>query len=217
MAQETLVTVDGFPVAAEAEIAKAQLEDAGIPAFLADAHTAEVWVGAIGQVRIQVPRAQVERAREILREYRRSKAGGAGLRFLRETCLACGRALDPDVSRCEACGWTFAGEEWVDYPNGPVPDSLLRDAYVSLESGRLGLKPEFVPGYLVWCEGQGLEVTGYELWSVAALGRVVVESDEHADAAGVLRAVSQIQKKGSGELYVSISVRRRETAQARGA
>ena len=68
MADE-LVTVATFEVLPPAELTCARLKAAGIPAFLADAETVYMdWAlgNALGYIKLQVPRAQAEKALTLL-------------------------------------------------------------------------------------------------------------------------------------------------------
>jgi len=68
-----LVTLRSYRDPVDAEIARARLEDAGIPAFLFDQHLVAIqWLysRAIGGVKIKVARSDLDRATRILREDR---------------------------------------------------------------------------------------------------------------------------------------------------
>lgn len=71
MRDDDLVTVDRFLFLAEAELARARLEAAGIDAVLADENVVRLSWGdaqAHGGVRLQVRRRDAEEAREVLEE-----------------------------------------------------------------------------------------------------------------------------------------------------
>ena len=117
---EELVTVAGYRFATEAELAKMHLEEAGIPAFLADAETVNMdWLlgNAIGDIKVQVARSQAEAATEVLaaRQNPPSEAeeddepenAPAG-------CLSCGKEIPEGESKCPACGWTYEGAQESD-------------------------------------------------------------------------------------------------------
>ncbi len=130
----SLTTIASFREAHNAHIAKARLEAEGIPAFVADEFLSSVqwfYSDAIGGVKIQVPRAYAERAREVVTTDR--SADLARLRVvpkrpLAPVCPACGadswertaqsrragrhsgtRKLTvwSNRSRCRACGETW--------------------------------------------------------------------------------------------------------------
>ncbi|WP_456445070.1 putative signal transducing protein [Thiolapillus sp.] len=64
-----LVTISSFSLPHEANIAKATLESAGIPAFLADEHTIGMnwfYSNALGGVKLKVPQSFVDEAKELL-------------------------------------------------------------------------------------------------------------------------------------------------------
>jgi hypothetical protein len=71
MPENAFVTVERFPDAIAAELARAKLESAGIGAYLADDLTVSIdWqlTTAIGGIRLQVPHEQASEARAVLRE-----------------------------------------------------------------------------------------------------------------------------------------------------
>lgn len=70
MKPSALVTVAAFSFPHEAQLARANLESAGIPAFVADEHTINMqWMysNALGGVKVQVPRAYAEEAQALLK------------------------------------------------------------------------------------------------------------------------------------------------------
>lgn len=69
MSISSLTTIASFSFPHEAQLARANLEAAGIPAFVADEHTINMqWLysHAMGGVRLQVPTAFAKEANEIL-------------------------------------------------------------------------------------------------------------------------------------------------------
>ncbi len=69
MIKSNLTTVASFSFSHEAQLAKTNLDAAGIPAFIADQHTINMqWLysNALGGVKVQVPLQFVEKAKEIL-------------------------------------------------------------------------------------------------------------------------------------------------------
>lgn len=71
MSQNTLKTVTSFSYPYEAQIAKANLESAGIPAYVADENTINMqWLysDALGGVRVMVAERDLDQARELLNE-----------------------------------------------------------------------------------------------------------------------------------------------------
>jgi len=104
---DDLVTVDGYRIAFEAEMARAFLEASGIPAFVNDAETVTMdWLlgNAVGNIKLQVSASRVEEAKALLSNRPRTEAPTeeAGLE-----CLSCGAAMDPSQSKCPACGWSY--------------------------------------------------------------------------------------------------------------
>lgn len=64
-----MITIARYSLPIEAQIARASLEAAGIPAFIADEHTINMnWLysDALGGVRLQVPAAHAEEALALL-------------------------------------------------------------------------------------------------------------------------------------------------------
>lgn len=108
-----LVTIASFRFIHEAELAKARLEEEDIAVFIADAEIVgmNVLLGeAVGYIKLQVPRTSVVRAKAIL-----ERPGAPGQMANSETlpdsadmtCLACGKPMAPEDSRCGSCGWSY--------------------------------------------------------------------------------------------------------------
>jgi hypothetical protein len=101
-----LTTIASFREAHLAHIARAKLEAADIPVFIADEHLAGVhWLcsDAIGGVKIQVPDAYADQARELVGadlsdDLLRVRRGALRARRL-EACPACDGELAPPASR----------------------------------------------------------------------------------------------------------------------
>ncbi|MEJ2361760.1 MAG: DUF2007 domain-containing protein [Gammaproteobacteria bacterium] len=69
MNEADLITIASYSFPHEAHVARANLDAAGIPAFIADEHTINMqWLysNALGGVRLQVPAQYVDKAREVL-------------------------------------------------------------------------------------------------------------------------------------------------------
>ena len=93
-----LVTVEAFTNPIEAHISKGLLESEGIPASLGSEH--HVWSSwhfsqALGGVRLQVPAAYVNQARDVLAKQRRG-----------DYQLALEEEQNLQSTRCENCGST---------------------------------------------------------------------------------------------------------------
>lgn len=110
------VTVATFRFLMEAEAARLRLDSEGLTTFLADAETVNTdWFlgNAIGDIKLQVPAAQVAEAGRILEEMheerrrRRERPDGDDP----DVCLACGAPLPEDAAQCAACGWSYAGAD----------------------------------------------------------------------------------------------------------
>ena len=110
---ETIATFQSLP---GAEACKLRLESEGLTVFLTDAETIRTdWLlsNAVGSIKVQVPREQVEVAKNLLEQIERrhtEQSKHAGQEF----CLACGAEMPKETTSCPACGWTYAskgGEE----------------------------------------------------------------------------------------------------------
>lgn len=98
-----LVTIASFSFPHEAHLAKAQLEAAGIPGFIADEHTINMqWLysDAMGGVRLQVPEEFAAEAKELL-----SKP----VEILEDPDTHLLLQTEEPSPRCPACGTAMAG------------------------------------------------------------------------------------------------------------
>jgi len=117
--EEQLVTVETYQFLPQAQAAKLQLEGNGITVFLADAETVNMdWLlgNAIGNIKLQVPAEQADRALTILDDLRekareRREAEKEEDDDERVKCLACGAKIPDNQARCPSCGWSYAAEE----------------------------------------------------------------------------------------------------------
>ena len=109
-----LVTIATFSFPYQAEAAKLHLGEAGIGAFLADFETVTMdWLlgNAIGNIKVQVPRADVEAARAVLADRTPPAAADTDDDDSGVTqCLSCGREIPEQDSACPACGWSYTEE-----------------------------------------------------------------------------------------------------------
>jgi predicted Zn-ribbon and HTH transcriptional regulator len=185
------VEIDRFRNYSDAAMAKALLEVAGIRCTLTDSHSSDLFVGTFSATGVEVAAADAARARELLEQSRkvararraeaaahdRANEGGSGDDGdeAAETCLSCGAALAAAAVSCPACGFTFEGEEIHLYANGPLPDSLLAQAFTPADSQRFALPAEQVQRYVDWCGAAGLLIVGWETWLATALGHQVRE------------------------------------------
>jgi len=211
---DSLVRLEEFRYYLDAAAAKALLEVAGVRAFLDNRFSADIWIGAIGGVFVTVPAADVAKGRAVLEAMRkvrqRMRAGGVSGEL--DACLACKKPMEAGQTTCAACGWTFAGDEWIDYANGPVPAALLPVAYSPLDSRRFGLPPRFVQNYVDWCEAEGLVVSGWELWRTGVVGHIVIDPQRVGSVAELLAAATTAMARTDEDVYLSISVARGEKA-----
>jgi hypothetical protein len=116
--EDQLVTVETYQFLPQAQFAKLQLEGNGIRVFLADAEVVSMdwfYANAIGNIKLQVPRDQVEKAQYLLEEMRDK----ASMRLDEDDendeevepyteCLGCGGEIPEDQTRCPSCGWSYA-------------------------------------------------------------------------------------------------------------
>ncbi len=94
---DDLVTIASFSFIHEAELARSSLESEGIPAFVADANIVGInWLlsNAVGGVKLQVRRCDLDLAKEILGQEPEPNKEGWG------ECANCGSAqLEPVADR----------------------------------------------------------------------------------------------------------------------
>jgi hypothetical protein len=114
---EELVTLTNYRFAAKAEVAKWALEQEGIQAFLADDNlvTMDWFLGnAVGYVKLQVPRSQVEAATRVLEanpQLLDSKRPDADNEEDVNECLSCGAPMREGDTTCPKCGWSYGANE----------------------------------------------------------------------------------------------------------
>jgi rubrerythrin len=113
---DSLVTIQTFRTAHEAELAKARLETGGVQAFLADAEMIRMdWAvgNAIGWIKLQVADDDAALAAEILGEIQQTRVANKLIDNDGEkgVCPACGVSMAESLEACPACGWTFAKSE----------------------------------------------------------------------------------------------------------
>jgi hypothetical protein len=120
-----LKTIASFLTPGDAEVARLVLEDAGISTTLENATTVGMlWYygNAVGWVKLQVPEASAQRAREILEQ----KTGDSGtIRFTR-TCPKCGADLPAEFEVCWSCQSPLSEDaaEAQPAPQMPVGDDI---------------------------------------------------------------------------------------------
>jgi hypothetical protein len=114
-----LVTVRQCLTVNEAELAKMELEAAGIRAYITDAATVTMdWLigNAVGWIKVQVDAAEAEAAREILKGMERLTVAETVTDDEDiECCLACGAQMPDSGSTCSRCGWIYA--VYVEFQN----------------------------------------------------------------------------------------------------
>ncbi len=117
---DQLVTVESYQFLPEAEAVRMHLESEGIAAVLADAETVSTeWAlgNAVGYIKLRVPQSQADAAQAILKELRsrRLERSESPESDAIGCCLSCGASLQPNLSKCEQCGWSYAdGQEASD-------------------------------------------------------------------------------------------------------
>jgi ribosomal protein L40E len=115
--EDQLVTVETYQFLPQAQAAKLQLEGNDIQVFLADAETVNMdWLlgNAIGNIKLQVPRDQVDKAIAVLEEMRdkaRRRQDEENEDTDEAVCLRCGAELPKNETRCRKCGWSYLAEE----------------------------------------------------------------------------------------------------------
>jgi hypothetical protein len=97
-------------------MSKQILEEAGILVHIADAATIgmNALLGDVmGHVKLQVPQPAAARAIAILEASNAAEDSSRSEELPDSAdlaCLACGKPLDREDSRCSACGWTYENE-----------------------------------------------------------------------------------------------------------
>jgi hypothetical protein len=113
---EKVVIVETYDNPHEADMAKQMLESEGILVFLENRFIVETdWLlaAAVGNIRLQVPGDQAEKARELLKDLPRW-SGLENTEPLDETdlkCMECGQVMGEDEEKCPACGWGYGDAE----------------------------------------------------------------------------------------------------------
>ncbi|MEZ6056606.1 MAG: hypothetical protein R3C01_07865 [Planctomycetaceae bacterium] len=109
---ETLVVVHRSLYLTDADVIRLELEDAGIPSWLADVNTVQMdWLlgNAIGNIKVQVASRDAVAARAIVEEFeRKRRIAAANHETGDESCLSCGQPLSSSVDICPHCGWSYA-------------------------------------------------------------------------------------------------------------
>lgn len=101
--------VRSFRFGHEAELARSILENEGIASIVADATTLEMdWLlsNAIGFTKVQVPAADLERARAILASHD-AFAKSIDEAATDNICLACQAPMAEADEKCQKCGWSY--------------------------------------------------------------------------------------------------------------
>jgi len=124
---DRLVTIAAFNSPVEADIARAQLSEAGIASYLADeALVGNFWplLNAVGGVKLQVAEADIERARETLRPVAEQQPPPEGtspaLPIGRWSCAQCGSEVDAGFDVCWNCGTSRDGRADPNFVAEPV-------------------------------------------------------------------------------------------------
>jgi hypothetical protein len=212
---EKLVVVDTFDYFPQASTAKAMLENRGIPVVMTDAevtNTIWLWSAATGGIKIAVPESHAAVAREVMKEMRRIAKRPASVDEnapLEGTCPACGARLPETGTLCAKCGWSFEGEEIKDYENGPVPTSLLSFVYTPIYSHQFALPIAKVADYVDWCERNGVEVTGWEIWERGLPSHTTLRTGD-GDAGELEAALAKFDREDLSKIYVCVKSRPQE-------
>ena len=104
-----IVTIAKFQSLPEAEACKLCLESEGVTVYLTDAETIRTdWLlsNAIGSIKVQVAKDQMEKALLLLEQVRQ-RNDDQSKHTDQDFCLACGAVMPKDVSKCPTCGWSF--------------------------------------------------------------------------------------------------------------
>jgi hypothetical protein len=191
---ENFTTAATFTDPGEAEIACARLRDEGIAAFVMGEIATGVFpgLGATSQVQVQVPEADLERAREVLAASREQAKESAGLRSLFWSCPGCGWHADYETELCPACGALLDPPYDPDLPPEPAeeaaeekePDagpSTRADTWVGDKLATRAFRAA-IAGLFVWWPCPPIPLGA--LYSLYVLCRLVLYSGE-VSASGV--------------------------------
>jgi hypothetical protein len=113
---DELVTVRTYFSDPYAEADRMHLTAAGIPAFILDDNAA-TWEWMLfpedGFIKLQVPQSHFNEAMAILKEHDPDRTAPDDVSETGDAvaCLACGKPMTANDSRCPACGWTYADAE----------------------------------------------------------------------------------------------------------
>lgn len=112
MSSDKLVVARRYTYAAEADLARIHLVEAGIPAVVNGTNIVVAdWLlgNAAGYIRLEVAESDLQAAIEILSQA--SPAATLGEKNPeecdQEICLQCGEEFPQTETRCAHCGWTF--------------------------------------------------------------------------------------------------------------
>lgn len=100
------VTLMTFTNAPDAEVKRLPLEAEGIKTYLTDAEIVAMdWLlgNAVGEIKLQVARADAERAVAILKSIPHTEP----VKAQENVCLSCGGPMPESVDTCPKCGWTY--------------------------------------------------------------------------------------------------------------
>jgi len=121
--EEELVTLATYRFAIQAEVARVALEQEGIRVFVADSNlvATNFFLGnAVGYIKLQVPRSQVQAGVAILQRQPSLLDCSAGSSYSEEEedgvarCLLCNAELPEQGDQCTECGWCYGDEDSED-------------------------------------------------------------------------------------------------------
>jgi hypothetical protein len=144
---DTWVTLRNFENQPLAELARIQLEDAGIPCRLLNSEVVSMYPllgNAVGYIPLQVPEDRLDAAADVL--------GDAAVEAPLSDCLRCGEPLGEDAA-CPMCGQITEESPSHSDSEGPEPEESQRDdepaeSRLSLE-GMRGLAKSAISAYLL--------------------------------------------------------------------
>lgn len=114
----TLTTVARFTTLPQAQLARAELDLAGIPSFLSDGEIVGMdWMlgNAVGDIKLQVSSENLQRARSILAKVTKPRFSIRGAEpeghETQGRCLKCSASMSETETHCPRCGWSFQETE----------------------------------------------------------------------------------------------------------
>lgn len=109
---DKVIIIEEYDNPHRADMARLRLEAEGIPVFLENRFIVETdWflANAVGNIRLQVPEAFVEHARQVLSTIKKPASDMSDRPEISGDlkCLNCGKAMAETDEVCSECGWSY--------------------------------------------------------------------------------------------------------------